>query len=146
MLKYLSLLSGEVNHSLDYITTTWASIVTHVQKPTYIHQKCLYFVFESHSRRKKWNNYDVSAKNYFSWFLFIPLFRFGGPALFNDLMQFSCSTFHFQTSLPKVLFSNDIVHSNRVTATSSGERYSEYIEQVTSEKKYVLLRHYVYIM
>lgn len=70
-------------------------------------------------------------------FLFIPFyspFRFGCPALFNELMQFNCSSFNFQASLPKVLFPN--VHSNRVTATCSGERYLEYIEQITSEKIY----------
>lgn len=40
---------------------------------TYVHtQKCLHFLLESHSRRTKWNGYDVRAKNYFSLFLFIP--------------------------------------------------------------------------
>lgn len=145
MLKYISLLLGQVNHSLDSMTATQALILTHVQKPTYIHHKCLHFLLESYSKRTKWNYYDVRAKNYFSLFLFILPFTWGALALFNELMQFNCSSFHFQASLPKVLFPNDIVHSNRVTATCSGERYSEYNERVTSEKRHVLLRHYGYI-
>lgn len=110
MLKYISLLSAEVNHSM---TAMWASVQSHVQKPTYMHQKCLHFLPESHSRRTKWNGYDVRAKDYFPLFLFIPPFRFGGPALFNGLLQFNCSSFYFQASLPKVLFLNDIVHSKQ---------------------------------
>lgn len=145
MLKYICLLSGEVNHSLDSRTAIGASILTHVQKPTYLKQKYLHFLLESHSRRRRWNCYDVRAKNYFSLFLFIPPFSFGGAALFNDIMQFNCSSFHFQVSFPKVLFLNDIVHSKRVAANCSGGRTQNILNRSPQKKKHVLLRHYDYI-
>lgn len=126
--------SNICDHSLDSMTAMGASILAHVQKPTYIKQKCLHFLLESHSRSTKWNGYDVRAENYFSLFLFIPPFRFGDAALFNDMMQFNCSSFHFQVSFPKVLFPNDIVHSKRVAATCSGGRTQNILNRSPQKK------------
>lgn len=141
MLKYISLLSAEVNHSM---TAMWASVQSHVQKPTYMHQKCLHFLPESHSRRTKWNGYDVRAKDYFPLFLFIPPFRFGGPALFNGLLQFNCSSFYFQASLPKVLFLNDIVHSKQWQQLAQEKGIQNILNRSPQKKKVVLRELWLY--
>lgn len=115
------------------------------KKPTYTHQKCLHFLFESHSRRTKWNIYDVRAKNYFPLFLFIPPFRFGSPALFNGLLQFNCSSFHFQASLPKVLFLNDIVHSKQWQQLAQEKGIQNILNRSPQKKKMFSWENYGYI-